>query len=129
MKREHFDRLSAGSEEGVENVKFKIMTKEELFKKYSINESHNAWDNSIDNWNGVEIYRLMHNGNLPLENDKGVLWVIDFLEKKQDMSWWVKNVMSRDDFGNLYLTAKRFIYSMSDQILNELTDKEIKSKS
>jgi len=41
------------------------MNKKELFKKYSINESHNVWDDSIDNWSSVEVYRVMHDGNLP----------------------------------------------------------------
>ena len=52
------------------------MNKKELFEKYNIDESHNAWSNSIDNWMSVEIYRIMHDGNLPPQEPKDmtVLW-------------------------------------------------------
>lgn len=93
------------------------MTKEQLFKKYSIDESHNKWE-SIDSWMSVEIYRLMHNGNLPPSNDMSVNWITEFLDKQNDMAWWVKNVMSHKDWGSLYLTAKRMVYALSDQIIN-----------
>ena len=93
------------------------MSKEELFQKYSIDESHDIWE-SIDSWMSVEIYRLMHNGNLPPENDLSTIWILDFLDKpKKDMNWWVKNVMSRKDWGSLYLTAKRMVCTMCDEIL------------
>jgi hypothetical protein len=97
------------------------MTKEELFKKYNINKSHDIWDNQIDNWMSVEIYRIMHNGELPPRDDKSAKWVVDFLDKqKNDMDWWVKNVISRQDWGSLYLTAKRMIAILHEQILEEL---------
>lgn len=93
--------------------------KRKLFKKYSIDESHNTWDDSIDNWMSVEVYRLMHNGELPDENDLSTKWITGFLDKSiNDMDWWVSNVMSRKDWGSLYLTAKRMVYRYSDQILN-----------
>ena len=93
------------------------MGKEELFKKYSIDESHNVWQ-PIDSRMSVEIYRIMHNGNLPPQNDTSVKWVVDFLDKlDNDREWWVKNVMSRKDWGSLYLTAKRMVCQMSDLIL------------
>lgn len=95
-----------------------VMTKQELFKKYSIDESHNVWDNSIDNWMSVEVYRIMHNGELPLPDDKSVNWITEFLDKQNDTKWWVANVMSRKDWGSLYLTAKRMVYSLSEQILS-----------
>lgn len=93
------------------------MTKEELFKKYSIDESHNIWQPEIDSWMSVELYRLMHNGDLPPENDKSTKWITDFLDKQKDMKWWVKNVMSRKDWGSLYLTAKRMIYMLCDELI------------
>ena len=96
------------------------MTKKELFKKYSINETHNTWDNSIDNWYSVEVYRIMHDGKLPPKNDNSVIWVIDFLDKQHDMDWWSKNVMSQPNWGSLYLTAKRMVYTLSKNILIEL---------
>ena len=97
------------------------MTKQELFEKYSINETHNVWE-ATDNWMSVEIYRVMHNGELPPQNDTSVKWITDFLDKQEDVGWWVKNVMSRKDWGSLYLTAKRMVYSLSDHILNALTN-------
>ena len=95
------------------------MTKQELFKKYNINESHNVWDDKIDNWYSVEVYRIMHNGNLPPQYDTSIGWVTDFLDKKEDMKWWVKNVMSRDNWGSLYLTSKRMVYQFANQIIQE----------
>lgn len=99
------------------------MTKEELFKKYSINESHKEWNIMIDNWMSVEVYRVMHNGKLPERDDKSVKWITDFLDKAQnDMKWWVANVMCREDWGSLFLTAKRMVYKLSDQILQSINE-------
>ena len=92
------------------------MTKKELFKKYSIDKSHNVWDNQIDNWMSVEIYRVMHNGELPPEKDTSVKWITDFLDKTNDMKF-MADLMKRDDWGSLYLTAKRMVYKLADQIL------------
>jgi hypothetical protein len=93
------------------------MTKNELFEKYSIDETHNVWDTGIDSWMSVEVYRIMHEGNLPPADDTSVKWVTDFLDKQEDIQWWFKNVMSRKDWGSLYLTAKRMVYSFSDQLI------------
>ena len=97
------------------------MTKQELFKKYNIDESHSEWDNSIDNWMSVELYRVMHNGNLPPQNDTSVKWITDFLDKvKSDTKFFAKlRQRQPDDFGSLFLTAKRMVYSLSDQIISE----------
>ena len=95
------------------------MTKQELFKKYNVDETHSVWDNQIDSWMSVEVYRIMHDGKLPPQGDTSVKWVIDFLDKKNDMKWWVKNVMIRPDWGSLFLTAKRMVYSLSEQIISE----------
>jgi len=95
------------------------MTKQELFKKYSIDETHNVWE-SIDNWMSIEIYRIMHEGKLPPENDTSIKWVTDFLDKqKTDFKWWVNVVMKRNDWGSLFLTSKRMIYRHCDQIIAE----------
>lgn len=94
------------------------MNKEELFEKYSINESHHKWE-SCDDRNSVEIYRMMHNGNLP-DDDQSVKYVLDFLDKmKTDIPWWVSNVMSRPDYGSIYLTAKRTIRLFADDLINQ----------
>ena len=95
------------------------MTKEELFKKYSVNETHSVWDDSIDNWMSVEIYRLMHNGNLPPREDKTVKWVTDYLNKFKDDSQFAVTVMQRKDWGSLFLTAKRMVYKFSEQLCYE----------
>lgn len=95
------------------------MTKQELFKKYSINETHDKWENSPDNWMSVEIYRIMHDGKLP-QNDPSVKWVCDLLDKQNDMEWWSENVMSHPQWGSLYLTSKRMIYRHQEQILMEI---------
>jgi hypothetical protein len=96
------------------------MNKQELFKKYSINETYAEWDNRIDNWMSVEVFRIMHSGKLPDKNDLSVKWITDFLDKQNDTDWWVKNVMSRKGWGSLYLTAKRLVYRLSEQILTEI---------
>jgi len=95
------------------------MTKKGLFEKYSIDESHNKWENEIDNWMSVEIYRIMHDGNLPAENDSSITWVTKFLDKTKDMKFMVE-LMNRKDWGSLYLTAKRMVYKFSDQILKDI---------
>ena len=92
------------------------MTKEELFKKYSINESHSKWE-PIDDWMSVEVYRVMHDGGLPPDGDKSVKWIIDFLDKIHNDIKWGKDILSRKDGGSLYLTAKRMVHSLSDEIL------------
>ena len=99
------------------------MTKEELFKKYRIDDTHNVWQ-PIDSWMSIEVYRIMHKGDLPPSNDTSTKWIIEFLDKQNDMRWWAKNVMIRNDWGNLYLSAKRMIYSLHEQILAETQIKE-----
>lgn len=96
------------------------MTRQELFEKYSINETHNVWE-ATDNWMSVELYRVMHNGNLPPQNDTSVKWVTEFLDKvKSDMKFFAKlRQRQPDDFGSLFLTAKRMVYSLCDQIIAE----------
>lgn len=96
------------------------MTKQELFKKYNIDESHNKWE-SIDSWMSVELYRVMHEGNLPPQGDTSVNWITEFLDKvKTDMKFFAKlRQRQPDDFGSLFLTAKRMVYSLSDQIIAE----------
>lgn len=91
------------------------MSKEELFEKYHINESHNIWE-PIDNWMSVEIYRIMHNGNLPDINDMSVKYIVDFLDKINDIGF--RSILNnRNDFNSIYLTSKRMIYLLSDEIL------------
>ena len=94
------------------------MNKKQLFDKYNINESHAAWDYNIDNWMSVEIYKIMHNGKLPDPNDMSLSYITEFLDKaKNDIKWWTKNVMSRPDWGSLFLTAKRMVYRYSDELI------------
>ncbi len=100
------------------------MTKEELFARYNINESHSEWNYRIDNWMSVEIYRIMHNGALPQNNDISVKWIVEFLDKIKDTKWWTNNVMCRKDWGSLLVTAKRLVYSLAEDILKEINQKE-----
>jgi len=95
------------------------MNKEELFQKYNVNESHSEWDTRIDNWESVEIFRMMHDGRLPNENDKSTKYILDFSDKFKSEKGLI-DLASRDDFGNLYLTSKRMIYRYADLILEEL---------
>ena len=98
------------------------MNKEELFKKYSIDESHSKWNNGIDNWMSVELYRVMHRGKLPPSNDMSVGYITEFLDmcNGKDSSYGMKLMKKRRDFGSLYLTAKRMVYSLSRHILKEI---------
>jgi len=98
-----------------------VVTKKELFEKYSIDGSHAEWNNQIDNWMSVEVYRIMHDGKLPLGNDMSTEWITEFLDKCHDNSnYGIKLMKERDDFGSLYLTTKRMIYRFSDEILKAL---------
>lgn len=97
------------------------MTKEELFEKYHINESHNVWDNQIDNWFSVEIYRIMHEGDLPPPDDMSIDWVTGFLDKTETDVAWFFNLENKSSF---YMTAKRMVYRFCDEIL-KLQDNEI----
>ena len=96
------------------------MTKDELFKKYSIDKSHDVWDNGIDNWMSVEVYRIMHDGKLPPQDDMSVMWVCDFLDKVKNPEFFNElRQRKQDDFGSLFLTSKRMIYSFADEILKQ----------
>jgi hypothetical protein len=95
------------------------MTKQELFEKYSIDESHNTWDNGIDNWMSVEVYRITHDGNLPPSDDSSTKWVLDFLDEVHSNP---AKHFGRKNFGSLYLTSKRMVYTLSDQILEEINN-------
>ena len=99
-------------------LNFNVMIRKELFKKYNINESHNIWDNDIDSWISIEIFRLMHNGELPKKRDKSVNWITGFLDKiKQEPKWWTNIMVQRNDWGSLFLTAKRMVYKFSNELL------------
>lgn len=99
------------------------MTKEELFKKYHINESHNVWGNAIDNWFSVEIYRRMHNEELPPPDDTSIAWVLDFLDKTKDAQYF----FSLPNPGSHFTTAHRMVYRHADAILKELKDQRQKN--
>lgn len=95
------------------------MARLELFQKYSIDESHKEWQNEIDNWISVEIYREMHEGQLPNVEDKSLQYILDFIKKCDDD---VKYFFSLENAGSMYLTAKRMIYRFSDKILDEINN-------
>lgn len=95
------------------------MTKEILFKKYNINETHKEWNNQIDNWISVEIFRIMHDGRLPNEKDTSFKYMVDFADKIRSNKGMIE-LCKRDDFGSLYLTSKRLIYKFYEEILKEI---------
>lgn len=93
------------------------MTKKELFAKYHITEGHNAWDNAVDNWFSVEIYRQMHDGELPPPDDMSIAYVLDFIDKTADPAYF----FSLNNPGSHFTTAHRMVYRYADQILAELS--------
>jgi len=81
-------------------------TKNELIKKYNLNESHGVWQPEIDNWMSVEVSRFVL-GRLPNENDKVKDIAIKFLDiSKKNPAKMMKN----ERWGSLFLTAKRMLY-------------------
>ena len=105
------------------------MKKQELLEKYHINEGHNVWEPHIDNWFSIEIYRQMHNGELPPPDDMSIAYVLEFIDKCADPKYF----FSLDNCGSFYTTAHRMVYRYADEIVKELnsggyikTDKEAK---
>lgn len=96
------------------------MNREELFKKYRVKETHNKWE-QIDSLMAIEIYRIMHDGQLPKENDLSLKYLTQFLDRCNSDIKFVSSLMERvtGDFGNLYLTAKRMIYKFADLIIEQ----------
>lgn len=97
----------------------KKLTKRDLFLEYNLNDSHSKWDNNIDNWFSVEVYRLMHKGQLPNENDKSIVYVLDFLNRCKNCD---AEIMRNPNFGSLYLTAKRMVFAFADIIVKEVNE-------
>lgn len=95
------------------------MSENELFIKYSINESHSQWEPMIDTWNGVEIYKIMK-GKLPDLEDKDTLYILKFLDKCNNDFMFTREV---SNFGSMYLTAKRSVFRFSDKILEQLNER------
>lgn len=95
------------------------MEKQELFTTHKINESHNTW-NATDDRFSIEIYRIMHDGNLPPKDDLSTIWVHDFLMKIDDVVWFSENIRGRSDSSSLLQTAKRFCYMQADEIIKEI---------
>jgi hypothetical protein len=100
------------------NKTYDKMTKEQLFKKYSIDDSHSKWT-STDSFVSVDIFRLMFNRLPTDEEEDSALYILEFLDKSK-AEWWVKNVMVLPNWGSLFLTAKRMVYMFADNIILEL---------
>lgn len=94
-----------------------MMNKKQLFEKYHISEGHKVWQPEIDNWYSVEIYRQMHNGELPPPDDMSIAYVLDFLDKTADPAYF----FSLPNPGSFFTTAHRMVYRYADQILEELS--------
>jgi hypothetical protein len=95
------------------------MDKKELFDKYSVDESHNVWQ-PTDSHMSIEIYRIMHDGKLPIPEDKSVKYITVFLDNMKEVGKFTKEIMKREDWGSLYLTAKRSVYMLHREILKEI---------
>lgn len=95
------------------------MTTDEFFDKYKLDESYNQWDVQIDGWIYVEIYRMMHDGELPPREMKSYKWMADFYDKI-GTPWFVKEVISKPNWGSYVTTCKRLIYQHSHLILIEI---------
>ena len=96
------------------------MNREELFKKYHIDESHNIWE-PPDEWYNVDVYLEM-GGDETQKNGECFKFVTDFLDKcRSDLKWAMKlKVKDPLRFGSMYLTSKRMVYKYADKILDEL---------
>lgn len=98
------------------------MTKKQLFKLYRIENltlfSH--WT-ANDKHYSIELYRLMHDGALPKDGDTSFLHVLEFLDKASKDIVWLHSI---EDWGSLWLTAKRMVYKFSDMILEELNERK-----
>lgn len=102
------------------------MNKQELFKKYNVDESHSEWDLTIDNWMSVEIFRVLNEGRLPRENDDTIRYCVDFLDKLRADDVFRAKIYKEHglNFGSFYLTAKRMVYRYSGKILEELNQQK-----
>lgn len=96
------------------------MTKQELFTKYKISKGHEQWNNTIDNWFSVEIYRRMHDEQLPPPDDFSIAWVCDFIDKTEDPEYF----FSLNNPGSHFTTAHRMVYRHADAIVKELNERE-----
>ncbi|KAB8153406.1 hypothetical protein EZY14_009240 [Kordia sp. TARA_039_SRF] len=91
----------------------------DLLECFKVNQVHHfIWKDAIDNHNSVELYRIMHGGNLPNSNDKSVDWIIELMNKQEDdFQWWADRMMSRSDFEGLFMTLKRMIYCHAEDLI------------
>lgn len=92
------------------------LTKDELFAKYKIAGGHSTWEPVIDNWISVEIYREMHDGQLPEPDDLSCKYVLDFIEKTKDPEYF----FSLKNSGSMFLTALRMVYRFADMIVEQV---------
>jgi len=91
-----------------------------MFELYKIHDAHKTWTTD-DSWFSIELYRMMHNGELPPKDDLSVTWILDLNNKFADREWFVKNVINkREDWGSLFLTLKRLSFMVADKLLEEI---------
>ena len=77
-----------------------------LFKELHIDDSHNTWNDLIDNWFSVEAL-LQQTGELPNGQYNDLEEMINFLRNK-NLHFKLLNERG-NEFGSMYLSAKRFI--------------------
>lgn len=96
------------------------LTKEQLFERWFIKSPFaKEWDDVIDNWYSVEVFRFMNDGRLPTEKDTTWQYLIDFMEKKRDKAWLIDQMFMVPNWGSISLTASRLVYRHADLILVE----------
>ena len=95
------------------------MTQKKLFSEFGIDENQfrSIWS-SNDDWNSVEIYRLMK-GCLPQPDDMSLKYALEFLRTSPSVEGY-------HFIGDPYMTAKKMIYRYSDYFLQELNGVEPK---
>ena len=103
-------------------IKLSKQEANKLLKKYHLDESHGIWNSLVDNWLSVEVWRKVHNGELPPQDvtieeaeEEALKTPMAFLDNKK----LHKKMLKQDalDFGRHYLTAKRMLYSAIQKIV------------
>lgn len=96
------------------------MTREQIFKEFNITIHHNIWNDEIDNWHIIEICSIMK-GNLPFFDDSDCTYILEFLYKFQNDIQFANEINAKypQNWGSLFLTAKRSIYRFIDYIEND----------
>lgn len=92
------------------------MTKEQVIKRYHLDNSHKQWDDMVDNWYSVEAFRqqtglLPNDVNAPTDSLRVMM---DFLDNKE---LHLRLLTDKGlEFGSMYLSAKRYLMRHIDKL-------------